>query len=152
MDRSACVASLALALTLFATPAPAAPFDPPIPPEGPVGARRVAVDRVMPRSFNFTDLPQRAPGSESIPITLRREHEWKEAAEEVERLKANPPILPATSFAKFTFDTTPPAANGKGGFTPFAPTIGTGFEGITQGGFIPSEPTVRASRPWPPVR
>src|SRR5439155_13395764 len=79
--------------------------------------------------------------SEQIPITLRREHEWKEAAEEVERLKANPPILPATSFSQFTFDTTPAAAGGKGGLTPFAPTLGTGFEGITQGGFIPSEPT-----------
>jgi hypothetical protein len=142
MDRSATVASLALALALFAAPAPAAPFDPPVPPEGPTGARKVAVDRVVPRSFNFSDLPQRPPGSEDIPITLRREHEWKEAAEEVERLKANPPNLPASAFAKFTLDSTPAAVNGKGGFSPLAPTLGTGFEGIMQGGFIPSEPTV----------
>ncbi len=142
MDRSASVASLALALTLLAAPAPAAPFDPPVPPEGPVGARKVAVERVAPRSFNFSDLPQRPPGSEQIPITLRPEHEWKEAAEEVERLKANPPNLPLSSFAQFTLDTTPPAGNGKGGFAPFAPSVGNGFEGITQGGFIPSEPTV----------
>ena len=142
MNRPVSLASLALALALFAAPVAAAPFDPPVPPEGPIGARKAAVDKVVPRSFNFSDLPQRAPGSENIPITLRREHEWKEAAEEVERLKANPPNLPVTSFSQFTFDTTPAAAGGKGGLTPFAPTLGTGFEGITQGGFIPSEPTL----------
>ena len=142
MNRPVSLAFLALALALSAAPAVAAPFDPPVPPEGPVGARRVSTDRIVPRSFNFTDLAPLAPGSENIPITLRREHEWQEAAEEVERLKANPPILPATSFAQFTYDTTPPAVNGKGGFTPLAPTIGNGFEGITQAGFIPSEPTV----------
>ena len=106
-----------LVLTLLAPPAARAAFDPPVPPEGVQGARRVATDRVVPVSFIFSDLPQRAPGSEQIPITPRPEHEWKELAEEVERLKANPPNLPATAFPQFTFDTTPAATGGKGGFT-----------------------------------
>ena len=48
------------------------------------------------------------------------------------------------SFSHFTFDTTPAGGSGKGGFTTLAPTLGNGFEGITQNGFIPSEPTVGA--------
>ena len=100
MNRPNALALVALTLTLIAPPAAHAAFDPPVPPEGITGARKTAVDRIVPRSFNFSDLPQRAAGSESIPITLRREHEWQEAAEEVERLKANPPFLPATSFAQ----------------------------------------------------
>ena len=146
MKRSAPLALLALTLALLTSAAAlAATFDPPVPPEGPQGARRMSTDRVTPRSFNFSDLPQRAPGSELIPITLRREHEWEAAQEEVDRLKANPPFLPATSYSQFTLDTTPaPPPGGKGSLSPLAPTLGTGFEGITQGGFIPGEPTVGA--------
>ena len=58
--------------------------------------------------------------------------------------KANPPNLPVT-VAQFTLDTTP-APGGKGSLSLLAPTVGNGFEGITQGGFIPSEPTVGAGR------
>jgi hypothetical protein len=100
------------------------------------------VERVVPRSFNFSDLPRVAPGGEHAPVTLRPEHEWEEAAAEVERLKAFPPLLPTTSFAQFTLDPTPAGGGGKGGFSALAPTVGNGFEGITQNGFIPSEPTV----------
>jgi hypothetical protein len=103
----------------------------------------MATRPVTPRSFNFGDLPRRPP-SENLPITLRREHEWKELAEIVEKLKANPPYLPVTSFAQFTADPTPPGSGIKGSLSPLAPTVGTGFEGITQGGFIPGEPTVGA--------
>ena len=146
MKRSAPLALLALTFSLLtALPALAAPFDPPVPPENPEMVRKIATERVVPRSFNFSDLPQRAPGSEQIPITLRREHEWEAAQEEIDRIKLNPPFLPATSFAQFTLDTTPPPADGgKGSLSPLAPTLGTGFEGITQGGFIPGEPTVGA--------
>jgi len=142
MNRPASLAASLLALTLFATSGHAAPFDPPVTPAGPRGAVRPAVDRVVPRSFNFSDLPRRAPGSEDMPITLRREHEWQEAQEEVERLKANPPVLSLAGLTQLTLDTTPAPVGGKGGFSPLAPTIGNGFEGITQAGFIPSEPTV----------
>ncbi len=138
MIRPAPLAVLALML-LVSSPARAA-FDPPVTPAGPMGVRQIAAEGVTPRSFDFNRLPPRAPGSESLPITLRREHEWEEAQEEVDRLKANPPFLPATSFARFTLDTTP--SSGKGSLSPLAPTLGVGFEGITQGGFIPSEPTV----------
>ena len=142
MIRPAPFAALTLALTLLASPPARAAFDPPVPPAGPAGARHVSVEPVVPRSFSFSDLPQRAPGSENIPITLRREHEWEEAQQEVERLKANPPFLPASSFSQFTLDTTAPPADGKGSLSPLAPTLGVGFEGISQGGYIPSEPTV----------
>ncbi len=146
MKRSAPLALLALTLSVFASSlAFAAPFDPPVPPESHEMVRKIATERIVPRSFNFSDLAERAPGSENIPITLRREHEWEAAQEEIDRLKANPPFLPATSYAQFTLDTTPPpAAGGKGSLSPLAPTLGTGFEGITQGGFIPGEPTVGA--------
>jgi hypothetical protein len=117
-------------------------LDAPVPPEGPVGARRVATNAIPPRSFRFSDLPRRAPG-ENLPIKLRPEHEWRELEELVEKLKQNPPNLTPSSFAQFTLDTTPPA-QGKGSLSPLAPTLGNGFEGITQAGFIPGEPTVGA--------
>ena len=137
------LAAFALSLLSLSTPARAQNYAPPVPPEGIEGARRVSTERIAPRLFRFSDLPQ-AQNLENAPITLRREHEWAEATIEVKRLKANPPFLPATSFAQFTEDTTPAAANSKGGFSAFAPTITTGFEGITQGGFIPGEPTIGA--------
>ena len=115
-------------------------LDAPVPPEGPVGARHASAEGVKPRSFNFSDLPRRAPG-ENLPVTLRPEHEWRELAEIVDRLKANPPYLPVEKLSHFTLDTTP-ASQGKGSLSPLQPTLGTGFEGITQAGFIPSEPTV----------
>jgi len=137
------LATLTLAILSLVTPALAQTFDPSLPPEGITGARSVSSDRIKPRVFRFSDLPQ-APNLENAPITLRLEHEWLESAAEVKKLKQNPPFLPATSFAQFTEDTTPAAVNGKGGFSPLAPTVGTGFEGITQGGFIPGEPTIGA--------
>jgi len=137
-------ASVALALFLaLITPAGARAgieaLDAPVPPETMVGARHIGTEAVRPRSFNFGDLPRRAP-SENLPITLRREHEWRELAEIVERMKASPPYLPVSEFAQFTLDTTPPGGNSS--LSPLAPTLGNGFEGITQGGYIPSEPTV----------
>jgi hypothetical protein len=129
-----------LALLTLAADVRAQALDAPVPPEGPVGARRVATEGVKPRTFRFGDLPRQAPG-ENKPITLRPEHEWRELAEIVDKLKANPPNLPVSGFSKFTLDTTP-ANPGKGSLSPLQPTPGNGFEGITQNGFIPSEPTV----------
>lgn len=137
------LAAFTLSLVTATTSAFAQNYAPPVPPEGEQGARRASTERIVPRVFRFSDLPQ-APNLENAPVTLRREHEWAEATLEVKKLKANPPFLPATSFAQFTEDTTPANANPKGGFTALAPTLGTGFEGITQGGFIPGEPTIGA--------
>src|SRR5260221_8341634 len=139
MKRTPSLATLALTLTLLAPTAARAAFAPPVPPEGPAGARRMAAERVVPRSFNFSDLPRVAPGGERTPVTLRPEHEGQEPAEEVQRLKAFPPLLPTPSFAQFTLDTTAPGASGKGAFSPLAPTLANRFEGITQNGFIPSD-------------
>jgi hypothetical protein len=144
MLRRPALVALALSLALILPAAARAgieALDAPVPPEGPVGARSAATEPVAPRKFKFSDLPRRAPG-ENLPITLRREHEWKELAEMVEKMKANPPGLPVSEFAHFTLDTTP--AGGKGSLSPLAPTLGNGFEGITQAGFIPGEPTVGA--------
>ncbi len=134
-------ASLLFAFVLGFAPPVAAQSDLPSAPEDVATARQVSSERVSPRSFNFRDLPARAP-SEHLPIQKRPPRDWLAYDEEIARLKANPPFLPITSFAKFTLDTTPAPATGKGSFDPLAPTLGNGFEGITQGGFIPSEPTV----------
>src|SRR5215510_3376952 len=145
MLRRPALPALALALALLVPTAARSgieALDAPVPPEGPVGARRVATEAITPRKFRFSDLPQRAPG-EGIPIKLRPEHEWRELAEMVEAMKRNPPNLPVSEFAKFTLDTTP-SVGGKGSLSPLAPTLGNGFEGITQAGFIPGEPTVAA--------
>ena len=86
MNRPAAMAALALSFTLLAPLANVAraagieALDAPVPPAGPVGARRASVKGVTPRSFVFSDLPRR-PTSENLPIKLRREHEWKELAE-----------------------------------------------------------------------
>jgi hypothetical protein len=145
MLRRPALAALVLTVALLAPAVGRAgieALDAPVPPEGPVGARRIATNAIPPRSFTFSDLPRRAPG-ENLPIKLRPEHEWRELEELVEKLKANPPNLTPSAFSQFTLDTTPPAS-GKGGLSPLAPTLGTGFEGITQAGFIPGEPTVGA--------
>src|SRR5690349_1493456 len=49
MTRLAAPACLALTVALLAAAPARAAFDPPVPPDGPVGARKVAVDRVVPR-------------------------------------------------------------------------------------------------------
>ncbi len=131
------VASLLFAVALVSTPPVAAQS----PPDAAVAARLVSTERVTPRSFNFRDLPARPP-SEHLPIQKRPPRDWKVYDEEIARLKANPPLIPVTSFAQFTLDPTPAPSAGKGSLEPLAPTLGNGFEGITQGGFIPSEPTV----------
>lgn len=103
--------------------------------------RKVATEPVIPRSFQFRDLPPRAP-SEHLPVQDREREEWESYEERIKELKAHPPVIPVSAFRQFTLDTTPAGSGGKGALDPFAPTLGTGFEGITQGGFIPSEPTV----------
>jgi hypothetical protein len=96
-----------------------------------------------PHTIVFSTLPRIS----SVPYTgpVSEPHEegvWEEAEQEVERQKAHPqcPDLLALG-AHLTLDKTP---SGGAGMTPFAPTIGVGFEGITQGSYIPGEPTAAA--------
>jgi hypothetical protein len=138
-------ALLAVSLLLLAplAPAPASAEIPEqaVPHAGPAGERKVATTPVAPQVFRFSDLPAREP-SEHLPIQARPNRKWLAYEEEIKRLKANPPSLPAESFPQATVDPTPSPALGKGDLLPLAPVIGNAFEGITQGGFIPSEPTV----------
>jgi hypothetical protein len=98
---------------------------------------------VTPRTIEFSALA-RVPSEPYVgPVgDPHAEGVWEEAEQELERQKANPqgPDL-ANLGAHLTLDTTPA---GGSGLSPFAPTIGIGFEGITQGPYIPSEPTVAA--------
>ena len=135
--------ALALSTLSLATAAFAQTIDPSVPPETITGPRALAGDKVKPTVFRFSDLPQ-APNLENAPIIPRPEHEWLQSAAEVKALKANPPVLPIESMSQFTLDTTPAAVSGKGSLSPLAPTVGNGFEGITQGGYIPGEPTIGA--------
>ena len=132
MARLRHLAPLTCVLALLWTAVASAQADAPI-------ARR-ATQRVTPRSFNFRDLPPRAP-SEHLPVVNREDREWEEYEERIRELKLNPPVIPVSAFRTFTLDTTP-APSVKGSLEPMAPTFGTQFEGITQAGFIPSEPTV----------
>jgi hypothetical protein len=140
MTRPAPLASLLLALSLFVpNPAPAQ--------QASSGGEAVArVERsagpVRARSFQFRDLAPVPPGGEDLPIQRRPQRKWIGYQQEIKALKDNPPVLPVEGFAQFTLDTTP--AQGKGSLAPLAPTLGNGFEGITQQGFIPGEPTVAA--------
>jgi hypothetical protein len=96
---------------------------------------------VLARSFQFSDLPQASP--DARPVTALREHPQPALDAELQRLKANPPVLTPDAFTQFTFDAATATA-GKGSLSPLAPTAGTGFEGIFQNGFIPACPTVGA--------
>jgi len=140
MTRPAPLASLLLCLALLlpaAAPAQQAP-------ETPIAPVLRSGMRIAPRSFEFRDLAPVPPGGENLPIQKRPNRKWVEYEELIKGLKANPPILPVESFAQFTLDTTPASGQSKGELSPLAPTLGNGFEGITQQGFIPGEPTVGA--------
>ncbi|MFN8589699.1 MAG: SdrD B-like domain-containing protein [Candidatus Eisenbacteria bacterium] len=102
-------------------------------------------EAIKPRAFELRSLPQHDPLT-PIVISKRRPEGINPAAEEaVERAKRNPKPPGADLLRSFTYDRT----TGTRGFTaqaldPLAPTAGTGFEGISQGAYIPGEPTVAA--------
>jgi hypothetical protein len=129
-----------VSLLLLPQPVRALPLPLRLPDADAVGMQGVTV---MPQRFDFRAL-QRVS---QLPWagTIREGHGegvWEEAELELERQKKDPkgPDLAALG-AHLTLDTTPA---GKSDFAPLAPAIGTGFEGIMQGGYIPSEPTVAA--------
>jgi len=144
MTRPATLAAPLLLLPLLLPlPARAEMPEQAVPFAGPQGERRVSAQPVTPDVFRFADLPARGP-SEHLPIQRRPNRKWLAYEEELQRLKTERPSLPAESFPHVTEDPTPAPAAGKGSLSPLAPTLGNGFEGITQGGFIPSEPTAAA--------
>lgn len=144
MTRPALLAARLLLMSLVSPLAARAEMpDQAVPFAGPQGERRVAAQPVAPQAFRFGDLPAREP-SEHLPIQARPPRKWLAYQDEIKRLKAEPPHLPAESFPQVTVDPTPAPGSAKDTFSPLAPTLGNGFEGITQGGFIPSEPTAAA--------
>jgi len=142
MNRPAPLASLLLTFALL-VPAPVPAQQPP-PEDARVSSVVKAASPVVPRSFEFRDLAPVLPGGENLPIQKRPNRKWVAYEEQIKALKANPPVLPVESFAQFTLDRTPSPAQSKGDLSPMAPTLGNGFEGITQQGFIPGEPTTAA--------
>ena len=92
---------------------------------------------VVPRVVRFESLP-RVVGEYKGPIRVRPEAHNPEAEAVLEELKRHPQPPSLAELGQVTLD---PNA---GAFMPLAPAPGTGFEGITQGGWIPSEPTVAA--------
>src|SRR5262245_10467203 len=119
-----------LGLLGLGAPALAAPsrIDPGIPGAASAGS-------VTPRTISFQSLT-RIVTPYSGPVVEREEGIFEEAELQLEAIKRNPPTLPVGEMGQVTID---PSA---GGLSPMAPTPGVGFEGITQGGFIPGEPTV----------
>lgn len=108
--------------------------------------RRMFGERVSPRSVTFATLPQRQPGEGFVrdihkPKGINAEHD-----REIERLKREPPRILPEDLRTFTLDRNAGAAalRARPGAEPLAPTAGNGFEGISQAGYIPGEPTVAA--------
>ena len=129
--RAALAAFLAVAgLAVFASPSGALSVKP-------EGQAPLAGATVRPRIVVFSSLPT-VLGPYAGPVLERPEAINEEADQELERLKANPAVILPEQLQQFTLDGAAGAAQA------LAPTVGTGFEGITQQGFIPAEPTVAA--------
>jgi hypothetical protein len=143
MTRPAPLASLLLSFALLlpaSAPAQQAPAS-----ETPVAPVLRSGSRIAPRSFEFRSLPPVAPGGEQIPVVDREKgREWEEYDQKIEA-EGSPADLPVESFARFRSRPTPASAS-RGRVLAARAHAGNGFEGITQQGFIPSEPTVAAGR------
>lgn len=130
--------ALGLLLAVPSTPASAAPQR----PEG----RRSFGAPVRARAFSFPSLAPRLPGEGFVrnvprPRGINAEHDRR-----IERLKRNPPRIRPEDLRTFTLDRNAGVASlrARPGAEPLAPTAGNGFEGISQAGYIPGEPTVAA--------
>ncbi len=86
---------------------------------------------VRPRIVSIGALP-RITAPYTGPIHEKTEGINPEAEAELERLKQHPAEIRPDQLVQLTIDTG----------AALAPVVGNGFEGITQGGYIPSEPTV----------
>lgn len=108
--------------------------------------RRTFGATVSATSFRFSSLPERQPGEGFVrdipkPKGMNAEHD-----REIERLKRNPPVIRPEDLRTFTLDrgAGPGRFGLRPGAEPLAPVAGNGFEGISQAGYIPGEPTVAA--------
>src|SRR5258707_930852 len=121
--------ALALLLAWPAATAAAVPAD--------LAAPGVLGRTVRPTSFTFTSLPKKLSPWTGPQQTVP-EGVFEEAEQELEQLKERPAPPAIEDLGTVTLD------RDRQRFTALAPVIETGFEGITQGGWIPSEPTVAA--------
>lgn len=140
MTRPLALAALGV---LLAASIPAAPAAARTPRED--GIRSFG-EPVNARSFAFSSLPPRQPGEGFVreipkPHGINAEHDRR-----IEWLKRNPPRIRPEDVRTFTLDRNPGAGSlrARPGAEPLAPTAGNGFEGISQAGYIPGEPTVAA--------
>jgi Divergent InlB B-repeat domain/SdrD B-like domain len=101
------------------------------------GARVPHGAPVTPRSVVFSQLPRATPGKGGVTI-IRREGVGPQE-EEIEEAKREGRGPQMSEMRQLTLDPTASSP-----FQPLAPTAGTAFEGITQHGFIPSEPSPAA--------
>lgn len=92
---------------------------------------------VVAESFSIRNLPPPAPVAPG-PVRTIAEGEVPMGDAELEALRENGPVPTALDMAHITLDPSARIA------VPLAPAHGTGFEGITQHGYIPGEPTCAA--------
>ncbi len=104
----------------------------------PGGHRAASNEAVVPTTVEFSSLPPlTAVVVEGELLEPHEEGFDREIEEELRRLKEHPLNLPVSELGQVSLDQI-------GGVSTAAPTPGTGFEGITQGGYIPGEPTCAA--------
>jgi len=108
--------------------------------------KRFVGETVHPRTVTFSTLPERQTGEGFVrnihkPKGINAEHD-----REIERLKRNPPRIRPEDLRTLTLDRNVGVASlrARPGAEPLAPVAGNGFEGISQAGYIPGEPTVAA--------
>lgn len=108
--------------------------------------RRSLGEPVSARTFYFSALPHRQPGEGFAREIHRPKGIDAEHDRELERLKRNPPSILPEDLRTLTLDRNVGVAGlrARPGAEPLAPTAGNGFEGISQAGYIPGEPTVAA--------
>ncbi|MCC6350454.1 MAG: T9SS type A sorting domain-containing protein [Candidatus Eisenbacteria bacterium] len=110
------------------------------------GGVRSSGEPVVPRTFTFSSLPQRLPGEGFVRNVPRPRGLDPGHDRELERLKSAPPLILPEDLRTFTLDRNAGVAGlrARPGAEPLAPVAGNGFEGISQAGYIPGEPTVGA--------
>lgn len=114
-------------------------------PREATGRRAVGMP-VKARSFSFANLPLRMPGEGFVREVHKPLGEDPDYEHRLERLQKNPPRILPDQLRTLTIDRTSGASalRLKPLAQPLAPTAGNGFEGISQAGYIPGEPTVAA--------
>ncbi|MFN8588386.1 MAG: T9SS type A sorting domain-containing protein [Candidatus Eisenbacteria bacterium] len=102
---------------------------------------------VTPESFRFESLRHREP-SDGLVVEIPRPKGGSEESErEYEKYKEHPVGRSPEEMGHVTIDRNPGpfgTSLARPELGPLAPVVNNGFEGITQSGYIPSEPTVAA--------